>query len=124
MGSFALNISYRGQSYSVALSQDSTFDTLAEHLEECTGVPPAHQKLLYKGKKPPHTLGSSLQASGFVDGMKIQLVGPTAVELGEMYKAEDQQRTRDRIMRERNARGTVKVRHGLQLHYTASACPH
>ncbi|ETW78704.1 glycoside hydrolase family 35 protein [Heterobasidion irregulare TC 32-1] len=89
---------------------DETLAVLQTRLEELTSVPPPQQKLLYKGKKPSHEESTTLQDAGFKDGMKVQLLGATAEELGGMRKVEDEQRRRENIMRERAVKGTVKVR--------------
>ena len=94
----------------LSLLPDETLAVLQTRLEELTSVPPPQQKLLYKGKKSSHGESTTLQDAGFKDRMKVQLLGATAEELGGMRKAEDEQRRRGSIMRERAAKGTVKVR--------------
>ena len=103
-------VSHRGNIHPLSLLPDETLAVLQTRLEELTSVPPPQQKLLYKGKKPSHGESTTLQDAGFKDAMKVQLLGATAEELGGMRKAEDEQRRRENIMRERAVKGTVKVR--------------
>lgn len=73
-------------------------------------MPPSLQKLLYKGKKPHLQDDDTLSQAGFKNGIKIQLIGPTAEELGGMRAVEDERNRRERIMRERAAKSPIKVR--------------
>ncbi|TFY73109.1 hypothetical protein EWM64_g10903, partial [Hericium alpestre] len=105
-----LNVSYRGATHALSLLPTETLAVLHARLEALTAVPPEHQKLLYKGKKPSHGDDTTLDDSGLKDGMKITLLGPTQDELGGLRKVEDEHAKRELIMVQRQARGTVKVR--------------
>ncbi|THH17445.1 hypothetical protein EW146_g3366 [Bondarzewia mesenterica] len=106
----SFQVTYRGAIHPLSLLPESTLAMLQIRLEELTSVPPSQQKLIYKGKKPSHTDDTTLQEAGFKNGIRVQLLGATAEEVGGIRKIEDEQRKRERIMRERALKGTVKVR--------------
>lgn len=111
--SIQIQLSHRGTSHSLTLSSGATLATLKSEISSLTNVPPTNQKLLYKGKKPAHSNDEenvTLEQAGFKDGFKVQMLGNTEEELGGMRKVEDEQKRRERIMAERMAKGTVKVR--------------
>lgn len=106
----SVTVSYRGTSYPLSLLPDSTLEALRIQLEELTSVPPALQKLLYKGKGQGALDNQvTLIKAGFKNGMKIQMLGTTTQELGTMQAAENEQQRRDRIMRERALKAPTKV---------------
>ncbi|EED83764.1 predicted protein, partial [Postia placenta Mad-698-R] len=105
-----LNVSHRGTSHRLSLLPNDTITALQARLEELTSVPSSLQKLLYKGKKPHLQDDDTLSQAGLRDGIKVQLIGPTAEELGGMRAVEDERNRRERIMRERAAKASVKVR--------------
>lgn len=106
----SLQISHKGSNYPITLPSDATLATLKSSIAELTNVPPTNQKLLYKGKKPSHGDDTTLGDAGFKNGFKVQMLGNTEEEIGGMRKVEDEQKRREMIMRERQAKGTVKVR--------------
>ncbi|KAI0057413.1 WLM-domain-containing protein [Artomyces pyxidatus] len=105
-----LSVSHRGAAYSLSLLPEATLALLHARLEELTNVPAAHQKLLYKGRKASHTGETTLREAGLKDGAKVTLLGATDEEIGGMHKVEDELHRKEHIMREREKRGTVKVR--------------
>ncbi|TBU34162.1 WLM-domain-containing protein [Dichomitus squalens] len=107
--SIHLTFTHRGATHPLSLLPESTLAYLQERLEELTSVPQENQKLLYKGKK---TLGpdATISDAGLKDGMKVQLIGPTAEELGGLKAAESEHQRKERILRERAQRAPVKVR--------------
>ncbi|KAF9818272.1 hypothetical protein IEO21_02900 [Rhodonia placenta] len=105
-----LNVSHRGTTHRLSLLPNDTITALQARLEELTSMPPSLQKLLYKGKKPHLQDDDTLSQAGFKNGIKIQLIGPTAEELGGMRAVEDERNRRERIMRERAAKSPIKVR--------------
>lgn len=107
-----LTVTYRGVQHILSVLPDSTFSALQVHLEELTSVPASLQKLLYKGKKTTAASQDedmTLIEVGMKDGMKIQLLGATMQELGGMKDAENAQRKREKILRERALKPQVKV---------------
>ncbi|TFK39712.1 WLM-domain-containing protein [Crucibulum laeve] len=110
--SISLTVSYRGTPHALSLLPDSTLAALRARLEELTSVPPSLQKLLYKGKKASGSDNEELTLAqvGLKNGMKVQMLGSTAQELGGMKAVEDEQKKRERIMRERALKAPVKVR--------------
>ena len=106
---FHLIFTHRGATHPLALLPDTSLAYLHDRLEELTSVPPENQKLLYKGKK---TVGSdaTISEAGLKDGMKVQLIGPTADELGGLRATENEHQRKERILRERARKGPVKVR--------------
>ncbi|THG94545.1 hypothetical protein EW026_g6948 [Hermanssonia centrifuga] len=109
MSAIELNVSHRGTTYPLSLLPDSTFDALQARLEELTSVPPSNQKLLYKGKKPIFGDETIIDA-GFKSGMKVQMLGSTAEEIGELRNVEDEHQRKERILRERAQKPQTKLR--------------
>ncbi|KAI0730631.1 WLM-domain-containing protein [Earliella scabrosa] len=104
-----ITINYRGTAHPLSVLPDATLTYLQARLEELTSVPPENQKLLFKGKKSVSGDATVTQA-GFKDGMKVQLIGPTADELGGLKATESEHQRKERILQERAQRGPVKVR--------------
>lgn len=107
-----LTVTYRGAQHVLSVLPDSTISALQAHLEELTSVPPSLQKLLYKGKKATSTSqdeDTTVNEAGLKDGMKIQLLGATMQELGGMKDAENAQRKREKILKERASKPQAKV---------------
>ncbi|EIN05891.1 WLM-domain-containing protein [Punctularia strigosozonata HHB-11173 SS5] len=111
-GSLKFTVSHRGQTYSITESPETTLTSLQARLEELTSVPPPQQKLLYKGKKASSASPSevTLSAAGIKDGTRIQMLGSTADEIGGLHAVENEQRRKDKIMRERALKAPAKVR--------------
>ena len=103
-------VAHRGSSYPISFSPDVTVDQLQSTLEELTSVPTANQKLLYKGKKSSFHAGDTLAAAGFKTGLKVQMLGSTAEEMGTLKQVEGEHQRRERIMKERALKPQVKVR--------------
>lgn len=104
-----ITLTYRGNSHPLSLLPDSTLAYLHACLEELTSVPPANQKLLYKGKTSVPDDATIVEA-GLKDGVKVQLIGPTAEELEGLRATESEHQRKERILRERAQRAPVKVR--------------
>ena len=107
-----LTVTYRGAKHVLSVLPNSTLSALQAHLEELTSVPPSLQKLLYKGKKATSTSQDedmTIIEAGLKDGMKIQLLGATMQELGGMKDAENAQREREKILKERASKPQTKV---------------
>lgn len=109
MDNITFSISHKGLTYPLSLLPDTTFDALQARLEELTSVPPANQKLLYKGKPAKVNGDTTIIQAGVKPGLKVQLLGSTAQELGELKHAEDEFQRRERIMRERALKSQPKV---------------
>ncbi|KZT21557.1 WLM-domain-containing protein [Neolentinus lepideus HHB14362 ss-1] len=105
----SITVTHRGDAHPLSLLPDETLSVLQAHLEELTSVPPSHQKLLLKGKKLADEMTTLAQA-GLKDGAKVQLLGPTAAEIGGLKKTEDEQAKREQILRERVSKPQAKVR--------------
>ncbi|KAI0339684.1 WLM-domain-containing protein [Trametopsis cervina] len=110
MDTVDFTVSHRGQNYSLSLLPDATFDLLQAKLEELTSVPPVNQKLLYKGKKATVNGEDTIIHAGIKTGLKIQLLGPTAQEMGELRQVENDFQKRERILRERASKPQPKLR--------------
>ena len=106
----SLTVSFRGKSHSISISPDSTLSELHSRIEELTEVPPSLQKLLYKGKKATASDEATIAEAGLKNGIKIQMLGSTSKELDGMKAVENENQRRERIMRERALKGTVKVK--------------
>lgn len=105
-----ITISHNGQSYALSLSADTTFSHLQAKLNELTLIPPANQKLLYKGRKPNVSGDAAISDAGIKSGTKVQLLGSTAQELGKLQQVESEYQRRERIMKERASKPQAKVR--------------
>ncbi|GLB41640.1 putative WLM-domain-containing protein [Lyophyllum shimeji] len=111
----SFTVTYRGTSHALSLLSDTTISVLQTRLEELTNVPPALQKLIYKGKNLFGTdtqdrETTTLAQSGFKNGLKIQMLGSTSQELTSLQSTENEQRTRERILRERALKAPTKLR--------------
>lgn len=111
MDTINFTISYRGQAFPLSLLPSTTLDLLQARLEELTSVPPSNQKLLFKGKKMTSTGSDTLTQIGIKEGLKVQLLGSTAQEVGELRHVEDEIHRKERIMRERASKPQAKVCH-------------
>ncbi|KAJ3569206.1 hypothetical protein NP233_g5201 [Leucocoprinus birnbaumii] len=104
-----ITINHRGSAYLLSLSPSTTLIELHAQLKHLTSAPPANQKLLFRGKKAGND-DTTLTQADFKDGMKIQMLGSTAEEVGGIKAADDERAKRDRIMRERALKPQVKLR--------------
>ncbi|KIM44403.1 hypothetical protein M413DRAFT_442387 [Hebeloma cylindrosporum] len=108
----SLTVNFQGKPHLLSLLPDTTLAALQSRLEERTEVPPALQKLLYKGKKAPSGSDAgemTLVQAGLKDGMKVQMLGTTTSDLDGMKAVENENQRRERIMRERALKAPVKV---------------
>lgn len=101
-------VTHRGHAYPFSLPASTIFAVLHAQLEELTSVPPHMQKLLWKGKKATND-DTTLSQAGFRNGLKIQMLGSTAEEVGGLKAVEDEHTKRDQIMRERALKPRFKV---------------
>ncbi|KAG6841241.1 hypothetical protein C0991_000525 [Blastosporella zonata] len=110
----SFTVAYRGTPHTLSLLPESTLSVLQVQLEELTQVPASLQKLLHKGK---NLLGSdsslrdqtTLAQAGFKNGFKIQMMGSTSQELTSMQTTENEQRKRERILKERASKPQAKL---------------
>lgn len=109
MDTINLTVSHRGENHPLSLLPDATFQALQARLAELTSIPPINQKLLYKGRKANGSSTDTITQAGFKSGMKVQLLGSTAQELGELHHVESEYQRRERIMRERASKTQPKV---------------
>lgn len=103
-------VTHRGKLHPLSLSPDTTIEALQSQLEELTLIPRANQKLLYKGKKPTLRESDTISQAGFKHGLKVQMLGSTTEELGELKQVEGEHQRRERIMKERALKPQAKVR--------------
>jgi hypothetical protein len=85
----SLQVSFRGQTITVSLPNDSTILTLKESLEQSTSIPPTHQKLLSKG----HRLQDS-DSINPLKGTKLMLIGTAPTTVTEINSHKPAVRTR------------------------------
>jgi len=105
-----ITVTHGGNAYSLSLLPEDTLALLHARLEELTSVPPSNQKLLFKGKKASSNDETTLHQAGFKSGMKVQLLGPTSQEIGEMRNVEGEREKKEKILRERAAKPQAKLR--------------
>ncbi|KAL4247877.1 hypothetical protein ABKN59_007486 [Abortiporus biennis] len=110
MPNLEFTITHRGVTYPFSLLPDTTLAILHAQLEELTSVPMPNQKLLYKGKKPSINQDDTLTAAGFKSGLKVQMLGSTAEELGQMKSVEDEKKRVDKILADRAMKPQTKLR--------------
>ncbi|KAJ3555579.1 hypothetical protein NM688_g2499 [Phlebia brevispora] len=111
--SIDFTITHRGQAHALSLAPDTTFADLQERIQELTNVLPTNQKILYKGKKQTRSGDEGTVAvvdAGLRSGMKVQVLGPTAEEIGELRHVEEEKKRKDQILRDRALKPQVKVR--------------
>jgi len=96
-------------SYDISVLQDQTISVLQSCIESITAIPPDRQKLLYKGWKATHTPETTIQDAGLTNGIEVTMLGPTDQQLDTVAKVESEHQHRERVMRERELKGTVKV---------------
>ncbi|KIJ21016.1 hypothetical protein PAXINDRAFT_125633 [Paxillus involutus ATCC 200175] len=106
----SLTISFRGVTHTVSLSPDTPLSQLHTRLQELTSVPPPLQKLLFRGKKVQHEDDVTLAQIGLRDGIKIQMLGPTAQEADALAAAESEHQRKEKIFHERALKPQVKLR--------------
>ncbi|KNZ75166.1 Ubiquitin and WLM domain-containing protein [Termitomyces sp. J132] len=118
----SFTVSHRGTLHALSLLPENTLAVLQARLEELTQVPASLQKLLHKGKNllgsdPDTWYQTTLAQAGFKNGLKIHMMGPTSQELTTMQSMENEQRRRERILRERALKPQVKSlsRAGLRV---------
>ncbi|KAG5340396.1 hypothetical protein C0989_001814 [Termitomyces sp. Mn162] len=109
----SFTVSHRGTLHALSLLPENTLAVLQARLEELTQVPASLQKLLHKGKNllgsdPDTWYQTTLAQAGFKNGLKIHMMGPTSQELTTMQSMENEQRKRERILRERALKPQVK----------------
>lgn len=111
-----LTITFRGTSYTVSLPNDAPLSALHSRLELLTSVPPSLQKLIYRGKKIQHRQNDSdtepptIIQAGLRDGIKVQMLGSTVEELGQLNAADSAHQRKEQILRERALKPQVKLR--------------
>lgn len=97
-----VTVSHRGRSHSIACLATDTIGSFQSRLTDLTAVPVANQKFLYKGKKTSHSDQDTIEQVGLRDGIKVQMLGSTAEEIGGMRVVEDEVKEKERIMKERD----------------------
>jgi len=85
----SLKVSFRGQTLTVSLPNDSTVLTLKESLQQSTSIPPTHQKLLSKG----HRLQDTDSIAPFT-GTRLMLLGTQPTTVTEINSHKPVVRTR------------------------------
>lgn len=105
-----ITVTYQGTLHSLTLLPDTTLAVLHARLDELTGVPPSHQRLLFKGKKAVTNEEQTVSDLGLRSGSKVQLLGPTRDALDEMQTVQEQHDKKERILRERAAKAAPKAR--------------
>lgn len=106
----SFTVTHRGTAYAFSLPPESTLASVHVQLEELTGVPPALQKLIYKGGKKFTGDEATISDAGIRGGVRIQMLGSTQQEIGGLQAVEDEQQRRNLIMRERALKAPTKVR--------------
>lgn len=61
-----------------------------------------NQKLLYKGKKASQSPEDTVYQVGLRNGTKVQMLGSTSEEIGDMRAVEDDNKKKERILKERD----------------------
>lgn len=110
-----LTVTFRGTSHTVFLPSDAPISALHSRLELLTSVPPSLQKLIYRGKKIQHRQDdtdseATITQAGLRDGTKVQMLGSTVEELGQLNAADSAHQRKEQILRERALKPQVKLR--------------
>lgn len=104
----SFTVTHRGTAHPLSVLPETTLAAFHTTLEELTGVPPALQKLLYKGKKNVDDEATIGQA-GIKNGLKVQMLGSTMQEISGFKKEENEQQRKNRILKERAMKAPTKV---------------
>ncbi|KAH9479215.1 DNA-dependent metalloprotease WSS1-like protein 2 [Psilocybe cubensis] len=105
-----LHVAFRGTTHTLSLPPDTPLDALHARIEELTEVPPALQKLLYKGKRSIAAGGdATVEAVGLRDGVKVQMLGSTMREVEGVRAVEGERARREGVMHKRAMKPAVKV---------------
>ncbi|KAG1837444.1 WLM domain-containing protein, partial [Suillus subalutaceus] len=99
----------------VFLPNDTPVSALHSGLELITSVPPSLQKLIYRGKKIQHRQDDSdpeptIAQAGLRDGLKVQMLGSTVEELGQLNAADSAHQRQEQILRKRVLKPQVNLR--------------
>ncbi|KAG1737232.1 WLM-domain-containing protein [Suillus lakei] len=110
-----LTVTFRGTSRAVFLPNDAPVSVLHSRFETLTSVPPSLQKLIYRGKKIQHRQDDSdpeptTSQPGLRDGIKVQMLGSTVEELGQLNAADSAHQRKEQILRERALKPQAKLR--------------
>ena len=103
-----ISISHKGQSYNIQVHLTSTVSSFQAQLKELTSVPVENQKLLFKGKKASAKEGDTLETFGLKDGTKVQMLGSTVEEIGDLRAVEDEKKRMEQILRDRETQSRVR----------------
>jgi len=103
-----ISISHKGKSYNVQAHLTSTIYSFQAQLQELTSVPVENQKLLFKGKRASSKGRDTLEAFGLRDGTKVQVLGSTMEEIGDLRAVEDEKKQAERILRDRETQAMVR----------------
>lgn len=114
LGDITLTVTFRGASHTVILPNHAPLSALHSRLELLTSVPPSFQKLIHRGKKIQHRQDDSdieptISQAGLHDGVKVQMLGSTVEELGQLNAADSAHQKKEQILRERALKPQVKV---------------
>lgn len=110
-----LTVSFRGTSHTVSLPNDAPVSALHSRLEALTSVPPSLQKLIYRGKKIQHRQDDpdpepTIAQAGLRNGIKVQMLGSTAEELGQLNAADAAHHKKEQILKDRALKPRVQLR--------------
>jgi hypothetical protein len=103
-----ISVSHKGKNYTVRVELTDTVSSIQAQLEELTSVPIENQKLMFKGKKTPAKGDDSLESFGLKDGVKVQMLGPTAEDVKGLMAVEEQKRRTEQILRDRETHARVR----------------
>jgi len=106
--SATVSVSHKGKSYAVQVDLTSTVSSFRAQLEELTSVPVENQKLLFKGKRASAKGDDTLETFGLKDGAKVQMLGSTTEEIGDLRAVEDEKNRTEHILRNREAQARVR----------------
>ena len=103
-----ISVSHKGKSYVIQVDLTNTVSSFQAELEELTSVPIENQKLLFKGKKTLAKGHDTLLSFGLKDGIKVQMLGPTAADISGLRALEDEKKRTDQVLRDRETQARVR----------------
>jgi len=103
-----ISVLHKGESYVVQVDLTETVSSFQAQLEELTSVPVENQKLLFKGKKASSKGNGTLEIFGLKDGTKVQMLGSTLKDIGDLRAVEDEKKRMEQVLRNRETQARVR----------------
>lgn len=124
-GLINITVTHRTAIHTLSLPSTTLLSDLQAQLQSLTGVPVSNQKLLYKRHPAPRfsarestsqdDSGPTIVEAGLSNRTRVMLVGNTTETLEKVKSVAEQEKRKERILKEREAKGPTKVCYSLLL---------